>query len=221
MALARFPEPELMLDAAQAQAYAAADFSKPHAHVIRRFQQLFPSLPEEATVADLGCGPADIAIRLARLYPGFHIDAIDGSRAMLDCAAITIKDAGLTGRIRLVEAVLPDPTLPHRHYDVVVSNSLLHHLHAPATLWQTIRQIAKPGARVFVTDLLRPDNKQAARQTVKTYAANEPEILQRDFYNSLLAAFTPEELHTQLAPFNFEFKVETLDDHHLTVSLTV
>ena len=210
-----------MLNTAQAQAYAAADFSKPHSKVIHKFQQTFPSLPHTATVADLGCGPADIAIRIAGLYPGFRIDAVDGSPAMLACARTAVDGAGFASRIRLIQAVLPDPALPPRHYDVVVSNSLLHHLHNPRILWQTIKSIAKPGACVFVADLRRPDSEHTAAQMVREYAANEPEILQRDFYNSLLAAFTPQEVHDQMVSLNVEFKTEELGDHHLVISLTI
>lgn len=215
--LARRTEPELMTGEAQVRAYAAADFSAPHANVVGWFQRMFPALPQRAAVADLGCGPADIAIRIAGLRPGFSIDAIDGSRAMLDCAEEAVGKAGLTGRVRLIQATLPAPSLPPLHYDVVVSNSLLHHLHEPQTLWETIKSIAKPGGRVFIADLKRPGSKRAAAGMVERYAADEPEILRRDFYNSLLAAFTPQELQAQLAEARLSFKIEEISDRHLIV----
>ena len=199
------------------RAYAAADFSEPHANVVGWFQRVFPSLPQTAMVADLGCGPADIAIRIAGLQPGFNVDAIDGSRAMLDCAERAVKDVGLTKRVRLIQATLPAPSLPSLHYDVVASNSLLHHLHEPQTLWETVKSIAKPGGRVFVADLKRPDSERAAAGIVDRYAAGEPEILRRDFYNSLLAAFTPQELQAQLTEARLDFKMESISDRHLIV----
>ncbi len=206
-----------MTGAAQAKAYAAADFSAPHSNLMRLFQQTFPSLPAAAAVADLGCGPADVAIRIAGLYPGFSVEAIDGSRAMLDCAETAVKNAGLGGRVRLLQAILPDPSLPRGRYDVVVSNSLLHHLHDPQTLWNTIKTIAKLKARVFISDLRRPDSERAATRMVREYAATEPGILQRDFYRSLLAAFTPRELHKQLTAADLNFNVAPVGDRHLIV----
>ena len=217
MPLARRTEPELMLGAEQVCAYATADFSKPHSDLVRRLQQIFPSLPPKAEVADLGCGPADITIRIARLYPGSRLDAIDGSRAMLDRARETINGARFSSRIRLLHATLPDPTLPPSHYDAVVSNSLLHHLHAPQTLWETIKTIAKPDARVFIADLRRPGSEHEAAQMVERYASDEPEVLRRDFYNSLLAAFTPQELHEQLVAAGLALKIETVGDRHLII----
>ncbi len=206
-----------MIGEAQVRAYAAADFSAPHANVVGWFQRVFPSLPQKAVIADLGCGPADIAIRIAGLQPGFSIDAIDGSRAMLDCAEAAVGKAGLTGRVRLVQATLPAPSLPSLHYDVVVSNSLLHHLHEPQTLWGTIKRIAKPGGRVFIADLKRPGSERVAAGMVERYAAGEPEILRHDFYNSLLAAFTPQELQAQLTEARLDFELRSVSDRHLIV----
>jgi hypothetical protein len=51
-----------------------------------------------------------------------------------------------------------------------------------------------PGAPVLVMDLMRPASPAAAEALVEQYAAGEPEVLRRDFYNSLLAAFEPGEV---------------------------
>ncbi len=215
----RRTEPELMTGTAQARAYASADFSKPHSDIVRHFQRAFDSLPSQATVIDLGCGPADISIRLASLYPGFSIDAVDGSKAMLEEAARALATACLTNRVRLVRAVLPErSTLSTHGYDVIVSNSLLHHLHDPQVLWNTVTALGKAQAWVFVADLTRPGSEREARALVKKHAACEPEILQRDFYRSLLAAFTPQELHAQIKQAGLELRIETPDDHHVIVS---
>ncbi len=51
-----------------------------------------------------------------------------------------------------------------------------------------------PRAHLFVMDLLRPDTPEDAAATVNAYAADEAEVLRRDFHNSLLAAYRPEEV---------------------------
>ena len=72
---------------------------------------------------------------------------------------------------------------------------------------------------MFVADLYRPSSREAARQIVETYSANEPEVLKTDFYNSLLAAFTPAEIEAQLASAGLShFTVQRLDDRHVIVS---
>jgi len=59
-----------------------------------------------------------------------------------------------------------------------------------------------PGAVVLVMDLLRPESSEAAQAIVDKYAADEQAILRRDFYNSLLASFTEDDVAAQLAEMN-------------------
>jgi predicted nucleotidyltransferase len=54
---------------------------------------------------------------------------------------------------------------------------------------------------------------------VHEYAGNEPEILQKDFKNSLKAAFTPEEVVLQLQDIGLDgLKVTVVSDRHIVVS---
>ena len=79
-----------MDDPAQARAYAAADFAEVDQGFVDRFRARFPEV-RRGTVADLGCGPADIPIRLARAVPDLRVLAIDGSRPMLGLAREAIR----------------------------------------------------------------------------------------------------------------------------------
>lgn len=67
-------------------------------------------------------------------------------------------------------------------------------------------------------DLLRPATRAKAARWVDTYARNEPEILQRDFYHSLLAAFTLSEIETQVKAANLQhFSVTQVSDRHVLI----
>ena len=67
-------------------------------------------------------------------------------------------------------------------------------------------------------DLLRPASPEEAQAIVDRYAADEPEILRRDFYNSLLAAFTEDEIASQLARMNLtRLLIDVIDDRHWVV----
>ncbi|MBM4311037.1 MAG: class I SAM-dependent methyltransferase [Deltaproteobacteria bacterium] len=216
----RIPEPELMNDPLQAQAYAAADFDLPHAMFIRLFQETFPDILDNACVLDLGCGPGDITFRFARAYPGCRVHGVDGSEAMLAHArqALAAQQA-MQGRVMFMKKILQvtEPSL--KRYDIIISNSLLHHLSDPAVLWNTVRSCAASGARVFIMDLKRPESIGAAQQLTDAYAAGEPEILRRDFYNSLLAAFTTGEIRQQLISAGLAgFAVHQAGDRHVVVS---
>lgn len=220
--IARIPEPELMDDPAQAAAYAAADFTGPNVAFVAHVERALGGAPLTGTVLDLGCGPADICVRLARRYPRARIDALDGSRAMLACAQLRLdhEPAARAARIRLIEARLPAPErLPRRRYDLIVSNSLLHHLPDPGVLWNTVRHAGRPGCRVVIMDLFRAASRDAAQAIVDRYAADEPAVLRTDFYHSLLAAFTPDEVRAQLREAGLAgCRVESVSDRHLLVS---
>ena len=214
----RIPEPELMSDAEQAQAYAAADFSEPHGRFITLLRERLADLPSRGIAVDLGCGPGDITLRFAREFALWSIDGVDGSAAMLDAGRAVIDHARLGSRIRVHQLLLPAPPPRAARYDLTISNSLLHHLASPEVLWATIRQWTSERGAVFVMDLLRPPTVADARALVDTYAASEPAVLKTDFYNSLLAAYRPDEVRSQLATAGLgELSVEVVSDRHLIV----
>lgn len=214
----RTPEPELMDDAEQARAYAEADFEEPHNQFVAQFRSLFPGEDAQGDVLDLGCGPADVLIRFARAFPRCHIDGIDGAAAMLAHGQAAVERAGFSPRVRLFHGYLPGAELPNKHYAAVISNSLLHHLNDPAVLWRAVRDHAAPGAAVFVMDLMRPASPAQAQDLVDQYATNEPEVLRRDFYNSLLAAYEVGEVTQQLLGAGLpQLRVEAVSDRHLVV----
>ena len=214
-------EPELMEGAEQAAAYAAADFDAPHSRVIELFRECFPGAEISGDVLDLGCGPGDIAMRFARAFPKCRVIGLDGSVEMLKRGREILfrQPPDLRDRVLLVRGLLPGADLHGQKFGTVISNSLLHHLHDPAVLWNAIKKFARQGARVFIVDLMRPENEAAAQKLTDEYCANEPEILRRDFYNSLLAAFTPGEICAQLDAAGFsDFEVRAVGDRHLAVS---
>ena len=214
----RIPEPELMNDPAQARAYARADFSEPHNRFIEQFRSCFPHWAGQGHVLDLGCGPGDICQRFARAYPHAEIHGVDGAAAMLNIGRQDIQLAQLADRIQLIAGYLPDAALPRAHYDAVISNSLLHHLHDPQVLWQSITDHAAKGAPVFVMDLRRPDSLEATAALTERYAAGEPEVLRKDFYHSLLAAYRVEEIEAQLNTAGIDWlTVSVFGDRHITL----
>ncbi len=214
----RLPEPELMDDPAQAKAYAHADFEDAHSAIVAHFRRVFGKHEAPQTMLDLGCGPADISIRFARLYPDCKIDAVDGAHFMLEQARTFIARAVLQDQITLHLQRLPDCELPEKCYQAIVSNSLLHHLHEPQDLWTTVRKYATPGTAIFICDLYRPQTLEQAEDFVSRYAAGEPEVLRRDFYNSLRAAFTPDEVEAQLSVAGLRgLSLEPISDRHLLV----
>jgi len=221
----RIPEPDLMIEKAQAKAYAEADFSEAHENFVDLFKEYYSRQhdvpPEDSlneNVLDLGCGPADVIVRFARRFTQCNILAVDGSDAMLEHARTTVNDAGLVDRISLQKVYLPSDPIKHKKYQAIISNSLLHHMKDPHNFWQVIKEYAQSGTFIFVMDLMRPRNEFGAKELVAEYASSEPEILKQDFYNSLLAAYTIAEVEEQLELERLlELKVLPVSDRHLVV----
>lgn len=215
----RIPEPELMDDPVQALAYTLADFSASHGRRVAIFQELFPHFTPTGPVLDLGCGSGDVLLRFARAFPRARFTGVDGSQPMVDLAQRAIEaDPALRSRVQVLEGVLPDCALPPESWQLIMCHSLLHQLHEPMGLWHTIRQRGPSGCAVFVADLRRPASSAEAQRLVQQSSAHEPEILQRDFFNSLCAAFEPDEVRAQLTAAGLtQLSVQLQEPFHLTV----
>lgn len=212
----RVLEPELMDDPEQALAYARADFEKENQGFVDRFREYFPDF-SEGHVLDLGCGPGDIPIRFAQAFPSCRITGVDASKPMVRLAGNAVQQAGLSGRITF-RCERFQNLAGVSVVDAAISNSLLHHVPNPLQFWHKLRLAVKPGSPVLVMDLLRPDSPREAQDIVDRYASDAPDILRRDFYNSLLAAFTEDEISSQLAQMNLtRLLIDVIDDRHWVV----
>jgi SAM-dependent methyltransferase len=220
IAMKRIPEQELMSEREQAEAYARADFEESHGRIVPLFEAEFPGTEIRGRILDLGCGPGDVTFRFARRFPRASIIAIDGSEAMIELAQQRrAREPDVGEWITFIKGVIPGASIPRGDYAVVMSTSFLHHLRDPAILWKAVDEHAHPGSKIFVYDLFRPPSRGEARRLVNMYSGREPEVLKGDFYNSLLAAFEPDEVEAQLvAACLTELSVRTASDRHLIVS---
>ena len=209
-------EPEVMDDPAQARAYAQADFEKENQGFVDRFREYFPDF-SDGHALDLGCGPGDIPIRFAQAIPACRITGVDASAPMVRLAEEAVQKAGLSDRITFRCERFQD-LAGTNIVDAAISNSLLHHVPNPLQFWHKLRLAVKPGSPVLVMDLLRPDSPEEAQAIVDRYASGAPDILRRDFYNSLLAAFTEDVIASQLARMNLtRLLIDVPDDRHWVV----
>ena len=218
----RTPEPELMEQADQVEAYAAADFAASDWALLERLIELFGPDPG-ARLVDLGCGPGNITLLLAERFPAAEVLGLDGSAAMLAVAEQRRQECLPScarlhfAPLRLPSAQLQAPPLA-AGFSALISNSLLHHLHDPQVLWQALRALAAPGALVYVKDLRRPPSAAAAEALLALHAAAAPPVLQRDYLASLHAAFEPCEVEAQLVEAGLGgLQVGALEDRYLEV----
>jgi SAM-dependent methyltransferase len=172
-------------------------------------------------VIDLGTGTAQIPILLCQRLHDARVLAIDGAPAMLDVAMQNIDIAGLRGRIELrcVEASSP-PRLGR--FDIVMSNSLVHHLHRPAPLFENIRSLTSQDGLIFVRDLARPHSESTLEDLVERYAGSESAEAREMFRASLYAALTVDEVRKLVAAADFDpGRVAMTSDRHWTWSCDI
>jgi len=219
----RVPEPEVMNDPLQVDAYAAADFSGTDQAMIDRISMLLQSsggaFADQARLLDLGCGPGNITARLAQRWPKCSVLGLDAAERMIVVADQRRRSAGVSSdRLQYGKALLP---IRHtdRPADLIVSNSLLHHLHNPQQLWSSLMPLASPHCLVLHRDLRRPHSEASIDQLCQCHVADAPLVLQRDYRASLHASFTLEEVKAQLLQAGLgHLQVAAVEDRYLEVS---
>lgn len=215
----RIPEPELMDSAEQTQAYAAADFSEPNTLFCQRTAEVVTQ--NSGRLLDLGCGSGGLLAQLANTLPQWSMLGVDAGPNMLALARHIIEANDLQARVALKESHLPtdlDELKTHGPWNAIVSNSLLHHLADPMTLWHSIAQLGDPGTVVVVMDLIRPASMDAAQAMVEAHTKGAHEVLKQDFYNSLLAAWRTDEVEDQLASMGWQaWTIEQPSNRHWMV----
>lgn len=222
MVLPRTPEPELMDGVDQVEAYAAADFEASDQAMVERLAD-FCGGRVGARLVDLGCGPGNISFLLARACPHATVLGLDGSAPMLAIAAERLRaEPSLAGRLSFRAGRLP---LSHDElealgggFDLLVSNSLLHHLADPQVFWRELGRLAAPGAWLVLRDLRRPASPAAVKELVARHAAAASPQLRHDFEASLHAAFRLEEVRDQLRAAGLEgLRLAEREDRYLDV----
>ena len=209
----RIPEPEIMSAEEEAKVYALADFVSVNQSFADRLFELIPQ--PCGLLIDLGCGPGDILIRIAKASEKLHLVGCDGAEAMLRWGAKAMQKAGRKNTISFIHGDAKALGVPDRSCDVVISNSLIHHLPDPIPFWQEVRRIIKPGGTMLVRDLARPASEQKAWEIVERESGSEPQLLKNLFFYSLCAAYTVGEIKEQLKATGLEGLAVTMSsDRH-------
>ena len=189
----------------QVRAYADADFSESDSHVVESLEKYLRkigrNLNKSDTVFDMACGPGNIAHRIAENWPLVKVVGIDGSKEMLDEAEKKLSKNFLRNlSYQLIEINSIDTgeiDFPFKA-DVLVSNSALHHFHDPYRFWGALKKLGKNKCIHIHRDLIRPHSSEKAFEIKEKKLSNSPEILKKDFYASLKASFTVDEVNQQL-----------------------
>ena len=210
--LKRILEPEVMDCPEEAREYDEMD----HAAVNRQFvDDLLAGGEVRGDILDMGTGTALIPIELCERVEECRVMAIDLSTEMLDLARYRLEIAGMTHRIQLEHVDSKETPFADAMFDLIISNSIIHHIPDPSVVLREAVRVVKPGGRLFFRDLFRPDTEEQLRQLVETHVADQSPTQQKLFADSLRSALTVEEVQEIVTSLGFdpETVVQTSDRH--------
>ncbi len=207
LSLNRTPEPELMDDDSEVEAYSSAA-AQAHLEMIdRSFLKHLERLPpqprrlENARVLDLGCGPGQIPIMMKQRWPGMQITGLDAGPAMIEKARAGAVAADLSINFEVLrlgpqgEARLP---FSDGEFELAICNSVLHHLADPVGALDELARVAKPDGAVLIRDLQRPGLILAYALHVRIFGRHYAGKMRQLFEVSVAAAYTVAELAAML-----------------------
>lgn len=214
----RLPEPEVMDEASEVEAYASAAEQAHLDALDNRFVERVVALGVcEGNALDVGCGPGQIALKVARALPKLRVVGIDRSQAMLRVASRDAKAAGLSPRVSFVFADAAFLGFAPRSFDLVITNSVLHHLERPEAAFNELARVTKPNGKVLLRDLRRPLAGTFAL-TAAWHGRHYSGRMRQLFEDSLRAAYTPAEIRKLVNESALRGAgVECEDRTHLTI----
>ena len=212
--LKRILEEEVMASQEEAIVYDDMD----HRSVNEQFiDDLLATQNAAGEALDLGTGTARIPLLLCERTEDTRVIAVDLSESMLDLARLNIEIASMSSRVMLDRADAKELPFDDGRFDVVVSNSIIHHIPEPKKAFAESVRVCKKGGQLFFRDLVRPGSEEELAKLSETYTGEEGVQARKMFEDSLRAALTLEEVQAMVSEFGFPADTVSLtSDRHWT-----
>ncbi len=210
----RVLEPEVMDSWEEAIEYDSMDFTEVNSAFAMSAAALGPVF---GNVLDAGTGTARIPIALCAIRPQWHLTGIDLSANMLKVGGENLEKAGVRSQISL--ELIDAKAMPYsdNYFDMVISNSIIHHLPDPLPFFQEVQRVLKPKGAIFLRDLLRPETPAIRDNLVEMYAGDCNAHQRQLFRDSLQAAFTLDEIQTMMKTAGLDgLRIYESSDRHWT-----
>lgn len=207
-------EPEAMDDAHEVEAYEAMD----HRAVNGAFVERLVELGASGYCLDIGTGNGLIPLAVVDRLPEAVCVGVDLSQAMIDAAMRHRTVSHAANRVTFKRTDGKRLPFDDGEFDVVFSNSLVHHLDNPVPFLREAWRVLRPGGVLLIRDLFRPTDEAAVESLVTEHAANDDDFGKQLLRQSLMAAFTPDELRAivnELGWPNVEVTVDS--DRHVSI----
>jgi ubiquinone/menaquinone biosynthesis C-methylase UbiE len=198
----RVPEPEVMDDSGEVEAYSSAA-AQAHLNavddtLVEHALRLLAGR-ERGRALDIGTGPGQIVIKLAQRLTRWKFIGVDRSPGMIAQARENLAAAGgeLAGRVEFQVADGIRLAFPDKSFDLVLCNSVLHHLAEPEKLLSEMARLASPSGAILLRDLRRP-GRIAYPLHVRWHGRHYSGTMYQLFRDSVRSAYTVTELRRML-----------------------
>ncbi|MBW3585627.1 MAG: methyltransferase domain-containing protein [Cyanobacteria bacterium 0813] len=210
----RVLEPEVMDTWEEAVEYDSMDFTEVNAAFAKSAIELGPM---SGKILDAGTGTARIPIAISQMRPTWELTCIDLSANMLKVGAENVSKAGVRSQIKLELIDAKAMPYPDSYFDMVISNSIIHHLPDPMPFLREVKRVLKPNGAIFLRDLLRPMDEEMRDNLVEMYAGDCNSHQKQLFSDSLQAAFTLDEVEIMVETVGLEgLRIYESSDRHWT-----
>ncbi len=207
-------EPEVMDTAEEALIYDAMDHSGPN----RAFVERLVTLGAHGRILDIGTGPGQIPLLLVERLADVNVVGVDLSEHMLRRAELRRARSPHANRLEFRLADAKGLPFPRESFDVVASNTILHHVSDPRQFLSEAWRVLRPGGAFLIRDLFRPPTSERASELVRTHAAGATSAQQELLLASLHAALEPEELRAYAREAGLVEVSLTIDsDRHMSL----
>lgn len=212
----RVLEPEAMDTLEEAVEYDQMDFTDVNTTFAQRAIEL--GAQSAGLVLDAGTGTARIPILICQQCSQCQVIGIDLSKNMLLIGSKNVEQAGLEKQIALELVDSKQLPYPDGQFEMVVSNSVVHHLPDPVPFFQEIKRVLKPNGAILIRDLIRPASEAIMNAMVDSIDPEYDEHQKMLFRDSLHAAFTLDEVNELVQKAGLEgVKIYQSSDRHWTV----
>lgn len=172
-----------------------------------------PPATRSLVALDLGCGPGDIAVRLARL--GFQVALLDASLPMLNFAEHAAREARVAERITLKhgDAAQLAEMFHGELFDVILCHNILEYVDNPAAVLRSAARALRDSSSIMSV-LVRNRTGEVLKAAIQQgdLAAAQYNLTagwgRESLYGGEVRLFSMENLHALLAEASLEATAE-------------
>ena len=214
--LKRLLEPEVMDTEEDAREYDAMNNSEPNEAFVARLIDL----GARGRMLDIGTGPGHIPLLICERIADAFVVGVDLAEHMLALANKRRLASPYAERLDFHLADAKGLAFEDASFDVVFSNTILHHIPDPRDLLVGAKRVLEPGGVLLLRDLYRPKSLGQLAELVETHAGGATPYQKKLFGDSLNASLTPDELRALAKDVGLEHAEVTVDsDRHMSLQV--